>query len=66
MFTLFLGFCRGVKVKCTLWDDFAKQFLKYVVGINTQHHVVIILQFGRIRDWQGKLIFIFYKIQFIM
>ncbi|XP_052622616.1 uncharacterized protein LOC111903767 [Lactuca sativa] len=45
----------GRKVSVTLWDDYAQQFVDYVSNNPEKRTVIIIIQFGKVSDYRGRL-----------
>jgi hypothetical protein len=47
-------FCRGDRVHCTLWDDFAERMQRFLDGHDSSLPVVIILQQCKLKKFLGK------------
>nr|KAJ0191143.1 hypothetical protein LSAT_V11C800451830 [Lactuca sativa] len=46
---------EGRKVSVTLWDEYAQQFVDYVSNNPEERTVIIIIQFGKLSDYRGRL-----------
>ncbi|CAI9280096.1 unnamed protein product [Lactuca saligna] len=46
---------EGRKVSVTLWDEYAQQFVDYVSNNPEERTVTIIIQFGKVSDYRGRL-----------
>ncbi|GJY43931.1 CC-NBS-LRR resistance protein [Tanacetum coccineum] len=44
----------GKKISCTLWDNHAQDFATFVSTGITEGFVIIIIQFGKVRLWNGN------------
>ncbi|CAI9295834.1 unnamed protein product [Lactuca saligna] len=45
----------GRKVSVTLWDEYALQFVDYVSNNPEEMTAIIIIQFGKVSDYRGRL-----------
>ncbi|KAJ0564706.1 putative nucleic acid-binding, replication factor A [Helianthus annuus] len=52
----FLNFysCRGIKLNCTLWDEYYDEMFDYIQSHKQEVHVVLLVQFGSFNKYKGK------------
>lgn len=42
------------RLRCTLWSDHAEQFTSQAASFHGGTHVIVIIQLGKVRLWQGR------------
>ncbi|XP_035836031.1 uncharacterized protein LOC110888844 [Helianthus annuus] len=46
---------EGIKLKCTLWDEYCDQIFGYIQSHKEEVHVVLLVQFGSFNKYKGLL-----------
>ena len=60
----FYSTCSGNEIRCTLWGAYAQQFQDFVDGCPNRGKIMLILQFGMMKIWDGILLNLFYMCYF--